>query len=78
MNQPVQSPVRKGLGRGLGSLIPTAPPEPPAPRAEENDGFGGPAPTQGRHSAGASGLEGGGVATLSEERPAPPVETPPA
>ena len=34
MNQP--STQRRGLGRGLGSLIPTAPPpEQPAPRAEE-------------------------------------------
>ena len=26
MNQSTSTPVRKGLGRGLGSLIPTAPP----------------------------------------------------
>ena len=32
MNQPTQ---RRGLGRGLGSLIPTAPPQ-AAPRAEES------------------------------------------
>jgi ParB family chromosome partitioning protein len=52
--QPTQ---RRGLGRGLGSLIPTAPPEQPG------------APSQGRHAAGANESNGGGVATLTKERP---------
>jgi ParB family transcriptional regulator, chromosome partitioning protein len=45
MNQPTSTPVRKGLGRGLGSLIPTAPPQ-ASPPAEETV-----APGNGRHSA---------------------------
>jgi ParB family chromosome partitioning protein len=71
MNQPTQ---RRGLGRGLGSLIPTSPPEQPAPRAEEMGPAGDSTP--GRHSAKApqngaqnGGLNGGGVATLVAERP---------
>ena len=52
--QPVQ---RRGLGRGLGSLIPTAPPEQPG------------APSEGRHSARIGESNGGGVATLTKERP---------
>ena len=67
MNQPSPRPVRKGLGRGLGSLIPTAPPEQAAPRADEM-GSGSP----GRHSATASengSAQGGGTATLTAERP---------
>ena len=35
MNQSTSTPVRKGLGRGLGSLIPTAPTPQPAAPAEE-------------------------------------------
>jgi ParB family chromosome partitioning protein len=72
MNQPTQ---RRGLGRGLGSLIPTSPPEQPAPRAEEMGPAGDSTP--GRHSAKApqngaqnGALNGGGVATLVAERPA--------
>ena len=65
MNQSTQRPARKGLGRGLGSLIPTAPPE---QVTEES--------SPGRHSAEA-GSNGGGVATLTEQRQAPP-ETAPA
>ena len=78
MNQPTQ---RRGLGRGLGSLIPTAPPEQPAPRAEE---MGDSSP--GRHSAKAPQNGGaangatsdGGVATLVAERPAEPAGATPA
>jgi ParB family chromosome partitioning protein len=64
MNQP--SP-RRGLGRGLGSLIPTAPPQQSSPPADE---MGSASP--GRHSAPASengAAAGGGVATLTVERP---------
>ena len=67
MNQPSARPVRTGLGRGLGSLIPTAPPEQAAPRADE---MGPPHP--GRHSASAaedgSAPAGGAVAMLTAER----------
>ena len=38
-----ESPVRRGLGRGLGSLIPTAPPQPSPPAEPEG--------SSGRHSA---------------------------
>jgi ParB family chromosome partitioning protein len=77
--QPVQ---RRGLGRGLGSLIPTAPQQPGA-RAEEMDPGAVPAngaePSQGRHSAGAEVTEqGGGVATLTEARPTEPSDESPA
>ncbi len=78
--QPTQ---RRGLGRGLGSLIPTGPPEQAGPRAEEQDS----AAYVGAHSAVSSavqsatdsaetgaeaGLNGSGsaTATLLEERPA--------
>jgi ParB family transcriptional regulator, chromosome partitioning protein len=57
MNQPLQ---RRGLGRGLGSLIPTAPPEQPLARHEEQGS------SPGRHSASGNG----GVGTLTQERPA--------
>jgi ParB family chromosome partitioning protein len=72
--QPTQ---RRGLGRGLGSLIPTAPPEQAGARPEEMGSFAQAAPSQGRHSAaGAAGPDGGGVATLTEERPGPSVAQP--
>ena len=78
--QPTQ---RRGLGRGLGSLIPTGPPEQAGPRAEEQDSGA----YVGAHSAVSSavqsatdsaetgaeaGLNGSGsaTATLLEERPA--------
>ena len=48
---PVQRPARNGLGRGLGSLIPTAPPEQAGSRAEEIGSFNGGPSTQGRHAA---------------------------
>lgn len=63
MNQPLQ---RRGLGRGLGSLIPTAPPEQAgAPVGEQIS-------APGRHSAaaGIGGVGNGGVGTLTQERPA--------
>ncbi len=72
MNQPPQRPVRKGLGRGLGSLIPTAPPEQSATHGEEP---GSPADrSPGRHSVetAAAAASNGGVGTLTEERPAAP------
>jgi len=71
--QPTQ---RRGLGRGLGSLIPTAPPEQAGPRVDEQD------PTTGSYvgahsavneavqSAAETALNGSGTATLLEERPA--------
>src|ERR1700712_3023399 len=70
--QPTQ---RRGLGRGLGSLIPTAPPEQPGARPDE---MGSPAvPSLGRHSAGGvSESDGGGVATLTQERPPSIVDQP--
>ena len=71
--QPLQ---RRGLGRGLGSLIPTAPPEQAGARAEEMGPFPDSAASHGRHSAAGAESNGGGVATLTEERPAPPVEQP--
>jgi ParB family transcriptional regulator, chromosome partitioning protein len=71
--QPLQ---RRGLGRGLGSLIPTAPPEQAGARAEEMGSFGDGGSSQGRHSADAVESNGGGVATLTEERPASPAEQP--
>jgi ParB family transcriptional regulator, chromosome partitioning protein len=72
--QPVQ---RRGLGRGLGSLIPTAPAEQAPARGEENGALAGGVPAQGRHSAtpdsnGAvrePGANGQAVATLTEDRP---------
>jgi ParB family transcriptional regulator, chromosome partitioning protein len=72
--QPAQ---RRGLGRGLGSLIPTAPPEEPGARAEET-GFANGVPAQGRHSAPTTESNGGGVATLTEERPVETVEAGPS
>ena len=78
MNQPpVQRPARKGLGRGLGSLIPTAPPEQAGPRTEEIGSFAGSPQAQGRHAAGPAESNGGGLATLTEERPAPPADAAP-
>jgi len=69
---------RRGLGRGLGSLIPTGPPEQPGPRAEEQDST--PAGSYvGAHSAVHSAVQaatetalngGTSTATLVEERPA--------
>src|SRR5687768_11884576 len=73
---------RRGLGRGLGSLIPTGPPEQAGPRSEEQDST--PSVYVGAHSAVESavqsaadsaaetGLNGSGTATatLVEERPA--------
>ena len=78
--QPTQ---RRGLGRGLGSLIPTGPPEQAGPRAEEQDSGTPSGGYVGAHSAVQSavdsaetgaqtGLNGSGsaTATLLEERPA--------
>jgi len=78
--QPTQ---RRGLGRGLGSLIPTGPPEQAGPRVEEQDSGTGSGGYVGAHSAvqsavdsaetkGENGLNGSGSATgtLLEERPA--------
>ncbi len=78
--QPTQ---RRGLGRGLGSLIPTGPPEQAGPRAEEQDSGTASGGYVGAHSAVQSavdsaetgaetGLNGSGsaTATLLEERPA--------
>ena len=72
---------RRGLGRGLGSLIPTGPPEQAGPRAEEQDSgvrrrrIRRPLSraVRGRLAVGAeTGLNGSGsaTATLLEERPA--------
>ena len=80
--QPTQ---RRGLGRGLGSLIPTGPPEQAGPRAEEQDSSTASGAYVGAHSASGvqsaadsaetgaeTGLNGSGsaTATLLEERPA--------
>jgi ParB family chromosome partitioning protein len=78
--QPTQ---RRGLGRGLGSLIPTGPPEQAGPRAEEQDSATPSGGYVGAHSAvqsavdsagsgGETALNGSGsaTATLLEERPA--------
>ena len=56
MNQ--QPRQRRGLGRGLGSLIPTAPPEQASARAEET----GPtaAPTHGGRAESTAASHGGG------------------
>lgn len=55
-------PVRRGLGRGLGSLIPTAPPEATSPR----DGSAPtPAPTDGAAPVGADNGNGSGAAGSS-------------
>ena len=53
--QPLQ---RRGLGRGLGSLIPTAPPEQAGARAEEMGSFPDSGASQGRHSADAAESNG--------------------
>ncbi|MGZ4464590.1 MAG: ParB/RepB/Spo0J family partition protein [Nocardioides sp.] len=42
-------PQRRGLGRGLGSLIPTAPPSAPAETTETHEGFGGAAAGTAQH-----------------------------
>jgi len=75
MNQKHPTP-RRGLGRGLGSLIPTAPPEQAGPRADEQDATA--ASYVGAHSAvneavqsaAETAVNGSGTATLLEERPA--------
>jgi ParB family chromosome partitioning protein len=76
MNPKQQPAQRRGLGRGLGSLIPTAPPEQPRARAEEMDS---PIPT-GKHASAplappgasngsaADGVARSATATLVEER----------
>lgn len=51
-----QSTPRRGLGRGLGSLIPTGPPEQARPRAEEGDATPVPGGYVGSHAAGAEPL----------------------
>jgi ParB family chromosome partitioning protein len=73
---------RRGLGRGLGSLIPTGPPEQAGPRAEEQDASSSSyvgahsavnaAVQAAAESAAETGLNGSGTATatLLEERPA--------
>ncbi len=72
---------RRGLGRGLGSLIPTGPPEQPGARSDEMDAAATPASYVGAHSApspiasdGSSsaapdGAVSAGTATLVAERP---------
>lgn len=67
MNQPTSTPVRKGLGRGLGSLIPTSPPQQAAAPVEEAV-----ASSTGRHSADAP--PNGAPSTATSERSAPPAE----
>ncbi len=77
--QPVQ---RRGLGRGLGSLIPTGPAEQAPARTEESGPLTGGVPAQGRHSAGPDSdgaapdlsTNQTGVGTLTEDRPADAVE----
>ena len=75
MNQKHPTP-RRGLGRGLGSLIPTAPPEQAGPRADEQDPTAGSyvgahsAVNEAVQSAAETALNGSGTATLTEERPA--------
>jgi ParB family transcriptional regulator, chromosome partitioning protein len=83
MNPKQQPAQRRGLGRGLGSLIPTAPPEQPRARSEEMDAApagkhaGVPTMTPAGASNGASAdpVAPSASATLVAERP---VETPAA
>ena len=82
MNQKHPAP-RRGLGRGLGSLIPTAPPEQPGARREEMEpatsagsyvgSHAGPAGTPVEADAATQAVDAGpaaATATLVEQRPA--------
>src|SRR6478735_9104493 len=71
MNQPTQ---RRGLGRGLGSLIPTAPPQ-PSPRAEETiRRVESPTPAPPSQSGGAHAAPATDGAPPVVDGAAPPVE----
>ncbi len=73
MNQSTSTPVRKGLGRGLGSLIPTAPP--PQPAAPDEQAAPANGSTPGRHSA-AAPADGGAGAVTAQRPPSEQVERP--
>ena len=64
-------PARRGLGRGLGSLIPTAPAPSVAPPAEEPSAGEGVDPSAHGPGAQASGAQGEGAQGLAAPGPAP-------
>ena len=71
MNQPVQ---RRGLGRGLGSLIPTAPPAQQEPHADSGSTYGSAAMGA---ASGAGGVgDNGGLRAASAPAATPAVEQP--
>jgi len=65
--QPTQ---RRGLGRGLGSLIPTGPPEQAGPRAEEQHSTTASGSYVGAHSAVSSAVQAASSAIGRSEVPA--------